>query len=414
MNILIVDDQPTNLRLLEAQLRAEGHHVTPAANGVEALSVLDRDGVDVIVSDILMPQMDGYRLCYEVRRRPDSQTIPFIFYTATYTSANDEKLCLDLGGDKYLRKPCSVEEIVKALREATDPARRRARGPTGSQVEPDVMREYNQRLVSKLEEKHIELQTAVRTLEAAHEEISELNRTLEQRVEQRTAELEAANRELESFSYSISHDLRAPLRAVDGFLQLFRGDYAAQLPDGADARLERIHESAVHMGLLIEGLLVLARSTRQPIKKERILPASIVKRVLEQLQREQEGRNVQISVADLPPCEADSTLLQQVFANLLSNALKYSRQRDPAVIEVGSRTENDECVYFVRDNGAGFAMQHAKKLFGVFERLHHVDEFAGIGIGLSIVKRIVERHGGRIWAEAKVGEGATFSFTLPG
>ena len=413
MNILIVDDHPTNLRLLEAQLRAEGHRVTPTANGVEALGALDRGGVDVIVSDILMPQMDGYRLCYEVRRKPAWQAIPFIFYTATYTSARDEKLCLDLGGDKYLRKPSSAEEIMSALNEASDAARSRAHRPAGSQPEPDVMQEYNQQLVSKLEEKHIELQTALRTLEAAHAEILELNRTLEQRVAERTADLEAANRDLESFSYSVSHDLRAPLRAVDGLLQLFRQDYAMQLPEHADARLQRIHESAVHMGLLIEGLLALARSSRQTLQKEPISPAEIAKRALEQLRPEREGRNLQISVADLPACEADSTLLQQVFANLLSNALKYSRQRDPAVIEVGSRTENGEAIYFVRDNGAGFAMAHSKKLFGVFERLHHADEFAGIGIGLSIVKRIIERHGGRIWAEAEVGKGATFSFTLP-
>jgi light-regulated signal transduction histidine kinase (bacteriophytochrome) len=226
--------------------------------------------------------------------------------------------------------------------------------------------------------------------------------------------LEAANKELEAFSYSISHDLRAPLRAIDGFVRMLQEDYAAQLPIKARQKLERIHESATRMGQLIDGLLTFSRFSRQPLNKQNVSPATIVKRVLEELRNGQDGRNVTISIADLPDCPADPLLLQQVFVNLLSNALKYSRQREPPVIEIGWRDEQGQCVYFVRDNGAGFDMQYAGRLFGVFQRLHRRTEFEGIGVGLSIVQRIIQRHGGRIWAEAEVDKGATFYFTLPG
>jgi two-component system, sensor histidine kinase and response regulator len=412
VKILIVDDQPTNLKLLQAQLQAAGHAVIPALDGVQALDVLRQQSVDAIISDILMPRMDGYRLCYELRKNPEWQATPFIFYTATYTSVADEKLSLELGGDKYLLKPCRVEEMLAALAEVTSDGGRQRRRLTASLSVPDVMQQYNQRLVSKLEEKNVELHEAMQELETANKQVLALNRTLERRVAERTAELEATNKELEAFSYSVSHDLRSPLRSIDGFLQLFREEYARRLPEGADEKLAYIRQHAVHMGRLIEGLLAFSRSARAPLKKERVSPAVIVRQVLDELCPGREERNVQVSVGDLPECEADATLLRQVFVNLLSNAIKYSRQRAPAVIEVGCCDEQGESVFFVRDNGAGFAMDDAKRLFGVFERLHDSAEFEGIGVGLSIVKRIVERHGGRVWAESVPNEGATFRFTL--
>jgi two-component system sensor histidine kinase/response regulator len=412
VNVLIVDDQPTNLKLLQAQLQAAGHVVTPATNGVEALDLLRRQGADAVISDILMPRMDGYLLCYEVRKNPAWASIPFIFYSATYTSPSDERLCLDLGGDRYLQKPCSVEVIVGALQAATRRTTQRTPQVDAMLTEADVMQEYSKRLVSKLEEKQIALQRALDELETAHEEILALNQTLEQRVGDRTFELAAANRELEAFSYSVSHDLRAPLRSIEGFLQLFRKEYAGQLPELAVGMLERTHENAVLMGRLIEGLLAFSRFSRAPLKKEKVSLQAIVKQVIDQLEPDRQGRDVQITVGDLPECDADPTLLRQVLANLLSNAIKYSRRRDPAIIEIGWRDEQVGRVYFVRDNGVGFAMDEAERLFGAFERLHDNTEYDGIGIGLSIVKRIVERHGGRIWAESKLQQGATFYFTL--
>lgn len=237
--------------------------------------------------------------------------------------------------------------------------------------------------------------------------IQELNVALEQRVAERTAELEA-------FSYSISHDLRAPLRAMGGFARMLQEDHAAQLPPEAQQKLERIHVNALRMGQLIDGLLTFSRLSLQPLNKRNVSPASIAQRALEELQPEQSIRRAQISVAELPDCQADATLLQQVFVNLLSNALKYTRDRDPAVIEIGSRQDEGTCVYFIRDNGAGFEMEYSNKLFGVFQRLHRPEQFEGTGVGLAIVQRIVHRHGGRIWAEAAPDKGATFYFTLAG
>jgi PAS domain S-box-containing protein len=246
---------------------------------------------------------------------------------------------------------------------------------------------------------------------SAIRDISERKR-FERALKEKNQELEAAIGELESFSYSISHDLRAPLRAMGGFARLVQEDYAAQLPAEARQKLERIHENANKMGRLIDGLLSFSRLSRQPLSLCSVAPAALVQRALEELHNEQAGRRVEITVAELPACQADPTLLQQVFANLLSNALKYTRGRDPAVIEVGAREESGQCVYFIRDNGAGFEMQYANKLFGVFQRLHRQDQFEGTGVGLAIVHRIVHRHGGRVWAEAAPEQGATFFFTL--
>ena len=239
----------------------------------------------------------------------------------------------------------------------------------------------------------------------AEEKIRQLNIELEQRVADRTAELEA-------FSYSVSHDLRAPVRAIGGFARMVQEDYATELPAEAQRKLDRIHENAMKMGQLIDGLLAFSRLGRQPLNKRKVLPAVIVRRVLEELQPEQAGRRLNITVSELPVCLADPTLLQQVFANLLSNAFKYSRDRDPAVVEIGARDENGQRIFFVKDNGAGFEMEYAHKLFGVFQRLHRADQFEGTGVGLAIVQRIIQRHGGRIWAEAEPEKGATFSFTL--
>jgi|SRR5581483_10231744 len=246
----------------------------------------------------------------------------------------------------------------------------------------------------------------------AQDQIRRLNLDLERRVIERTAQLEAANYELESFAYAISHDLRAPLRAVNGFTQMLLEDYAPQLPDEAQRKLRVIHDRAIHMGNLIDGLLVLSRVGRHSLQKTTVAPLNLVREALEELHAEQQGRRVEIAIGALPACQADPVLLRQVFVNLLSNALKYSGNKEIARIEVGSRNENGRCVYYIRDNGAGFDPRYTGRLFGVFQRLHLADEFEGMGIGLSIVQRIIHRHGGRVWAEGAVDQGATFSFTL--
>jgi len=244
------------------------------------------------------------------------------------------------------------------------------------------------------------------------EEIRQLNAGLEQRVAERTTQLEAANKELEAFSYSVSHDLRAPLRAVDGFSQAVEEDYGPQLPEEGRRYLHTIREGAQRMGALIDDLLTFSRMSRLEIKKEWVDTGKLVRDALAELSPQQTGRQVEIRLGELPACQGDAALLKQVWINLLSNALKYTRKRDAAVIEIGCTREHDANVYFVRDNGTGFDMQYAHKLFGVFQRLHRAEDYEGTGVGLAIVQRIVHRHGGRVWADAALDRGATFHFTL--
>jgi signal transduction histidine kinase len=251
------------------------------------------------------------------------------------------------------------------------------------------------------------------------EAVAKANSQLEDKVREvteRTRELEAANRELDAFSYTISHDLRAPLRAINGFTSILFDEYNDALPPEASRYLKRVKDSGEHMGHLVDDLLAFSRLGRQAVRTRRVSMKSLVDRALEQLAQARDGRQVEIVVGELPDGEVDPVLLEQVFVNLLSNALKYSRHREQARIEVGvlDPKDGEGPVYFVRDNGAGFNMEYAGKLFGVFQRLHRSEDYEGTGVGLAIVQRVVERHGGRIWAEAKVDEGATFYFTLKG
>ncbi len=240
------------------------------------------------------------------------------------------------------------------------------------------------------------------------EALRRLNAELEARVRERTAQLEAANRDLEDFAYSISHDLRAPLRSIDGFSRIVLEDYAQSLDAEGQRHLRRIVASVQRMSQLIDALLDFSRLGRQPLSTRVCDPAALVRAVWDDLRPSAGERAVQFSLGDLPPCQADPPLLRQVFFNLLSNAVKYTSPRPAARIEAGWAAG----AYFVRDNGVGFDMQYAHRLFGVFQRLHSAEDFEGTGVGLAIVKRIVERHGGHVWAEAALDQGATFYFTL--
>jgi PAS domain S-box-containing protein len=240
----------------------------------------------------------------------------------------------------------------------------------------------------------------------AREEARRLREELEHRVRQRTAELEA-------FSYSVAHDLRSPLRALDGFARILLEEHAAGLPEEGQEYVRDIRRNAGKMGQLVDDLLAFSRLGCQAVQRRRVAPAALVREILEELRPEQVSRRIAVVVGDLPPCHADPALLRQVWANLLGNAFKYTRRHDPVRVEIGCVERDGERVYFVRDNGVGFDMRYAGRLFGVFQRLHRAEEYDGTGVGLAIVQRIVHSHGGRVWAEAAVNRGATFYFTLP-
>lgn len=247
------------------------------------------------------------------------------------------------------------------------------------------------------------------SIEGKTTEVTELN----ERLQQRAAAVEAANAELEGFAYSVSHDLRAPLRAINGFSQILLDDHADELSTEARRLLGKVSANAERMGRLVDELLSFSRLGRQGLTLETLSPRSVVKEAQEQLEADLQGRSIEMTVADdLPPCRADRALLRQVYANLIGNALKFTRDRDPARIEIGWRDDGGTVVYFVADNGAGFDMQYADKLFGVFQRLHPAGQYEGMGVGLATVQRVVHRHGGRVWAEGEVGEGARVFFTI--
>jgi len=258
-----------------------------------------------------------------------------------------------------------------------------------------------------------ELGQLARMFNAMTEKVQQSQKNLEEKVQRRTAQLEATNQELEAFSYSVSHDLRAPLRAVSGYAMILKEDYTEKLDEEGNRILHMIVNNARMMGLLIDDLITFSKIGRKETQYRPVDMKLLIDSCIQELQPLRGGQSLNIKVGSIAPCFGDGNLLKQVWMNLISNAIKYSSKEKNPVIEIGSRMETDRLIYFVRDNGVGFDMKYADKLFGVFERLHSQDEFEGTGIGLALCKRIIHKQGGEIWADATKGFGATFYFSIP-
>lgn len=387
--VLAVDDSPTYLQALASQLREEGYDVATATSGEEALDLLAVQPPDCVLLDLMMPGLSGHDTCRRIRGNPAWRDIPVIIL-----SALDERDAMlegiNAGADDYITKSGDSDVLSARLR---------------AQLRRRQFEEENRHIREQL------LRSEMEAAEArAARELAEMRARLLAELEKKNRELEDKNRELESFSYSVSHDLRAPLRAIDGFARILEEEHGPRLDEEARRCIGVVRGNAVRMGGLIDDLLRLSRMGRQGMSPGPLDLAAECRSVFEELRA---GRPVELKVGGLPEAYGDRTMVRQLLHNLLSNAVKYSSKRQTARVEVGVHGDPADRTYYVRDNGVGFDMQYASKLFGLFQRLHADDEFEGTGVGLAIVQRIVQRHGGRVWAESKPGEGATFFFSLP-
>jgi signal transduction histidine kinase len=408
---LVVDDLRENLYLLEALLKGYGYTVQTAVNGAEGLALANKDLPDIIISDVLMPTMDGFTFCIQCKSDTRLKQIPFIFYTATYTDPKDEKFALSLGADAFFVKPIEPVELIEKINEVVSNHGKRSVEETGT-TQPVNLKVYNEILIHKLETKMADLDITNKELLESESRYRNLNIELEKRIRERTAQLEAANQELKAFSYSVSHDLRAPLRAMEGFSQILLKEYAGQLDETGQGYLNKINSASQHMKQLIDDLLDLSRVTRAELNKTKVNLSGMAAKLSAALSETQPGRQIEWDIVPDVIVNGDERLLEVALGNLLNNAFKFTSRHPTAHIEFGVKKENEQTVYFVRDDGAGFDMAYASKLFGPFQRLHSAGLFEGTGIGLTIVQRIINRHGGHVWAEAVIDKGATFYFTL--
>jgi two-component system sensor histidine kinase/response regulator len=360
--LFVVDDEIAHMRALCDTLGFEGYQVRGFHSPSDALRALSENQCDLLLTDLMMPEMDGIELVRAARGvDPDIAGVIMTGHGTIDTAVE----ALQIGALDYVLKPFRLNVILPVIARALE--------IRGLRIE---------------------------------------NAALQRREREQALELAAAYRDLESFSYSISHDLRSPLRAIRGMTGIYLEEAGDTVTTRGRARLEQVVRGAERMDQMIEDLLRFCRLSRTPPNRHRIDLNALARRVVKELQAADPQRHVEVRIEALPDCQADPGLIEQVMTNLLSNAFKFTKDRSDACVEIGSYREQEEPVYFVRDNGAGFNMQYADKLFGVFQRLHSQDQFPGTGVGLSIAKRILERHGGRIWANSAPGQGATFLFVV--
>jgi two-component system, NtrC family, sensor kinase len=383
--ILAVDDSMTYLQELASALRDEGYDVVLAHSGEEAIEMLAVQNVDCILLDLMMPGMGGQEACRRIKASATLRNTPLIMLTAV----EDRQALIEglsTGADDYIAKSNEFD-VLRARIQA--------------QMRRKQFEDENRRIRDQLLRSELEASEA-----RAARELAEAKAVL-------VEELKYKNKELEAFSYSVSHDLRAPLRGIDGFSQALIEDYGDRLDESARNYLHRIRAAAQRMAVLIDDMLLLSRISRAQVNRERVDLSALAQTVVEELEHQNPERAVALDIQPDLATHADRGLMRVLLDNLLGNAWKFTARTGNARIELGSQTQGLDTVFFVKDNGAGFDMAHASVLFQPFQRLHDTADFPGTGIGLATVQRVVDHHGGRLWAEGTVGRGATVFFTIP-
>lgn len=474
VNILLVDDRRENLLALEGILKSLNENLVKASSGAETLKYLLRNEVAVILLDVEMPDMDGFQTATLIREREKTKHTPIIFLTAISKSDIHVSQGYSLGGVDYIFKPFAPDvlkskvsafvqmykqrreaqrqsELLKAERDfvtavldtvagvviVLDSEYRIVRvnrsweemtGYSSEEVKGHCLWEYLEdseraRDLLQCRQPVTDSEGYWLTKNSKNRVVSWSCTALKDNVSRRghyvvtgrdITELRQRTEELEGFTYSVSHDMRAPVRAIDGFTRILIEEYSDKVDEEGRRLLEIVRANTEKMGQLIDGLLALSRLGREKVIFSEIDMTDLARTAFEEQKAVgARDRNIRFKIAALPAAYGDKRLITQVFQNLLSNAIKFTRNEKAPEIEVGFTPGPTEDMYFVRDNGVGFDMDHAQKLFGTFQRLHGADEFEGSGIGLATVRRIIDRHGGRVWAEAKPNAGATFYFSLP-
>jgi light-regulated signal transduction histidine kinase (bacteriophytochrome) len=370
--ILIVDDTPDNLRLLSAMLSDRGYEVRKAINGRMALIAVEAAHPDLILLDIMMPEMDGYEVCTQLKSSPKTEEIPVIFLSAL-NEINDKVKAFTVGGADYISKPFHEREVL-------------------IRVENRLMLRRLQKQLSEQNTKLLE----------QNEQLNQLN-----------AELERSNQELEQFAYVVSHDLQSPLQSIIGFVDLLAYKYKNKLDEKANRYIYFIEDGAKRMQQLIQGLLAYSRVGRKGGEFEPVDCKAIVEGVKHNLSASIAASQAEVICHPLPEAIADPLQLSQVFQNLIGNAIKFCRPEEPPKVEISAERKDNQWLFKVSDNGIGIEAEYFQRIFEIFQRLHTAEEYPGTGIGMAICKKIVERHGGQIWVESTVNVGTTFYFTLP-
>ncbi|NUP13214.1 MAG: response regulator [Polyangiaceae bacterium] len=394
--VLVVDDSETYLQVIASVLRSDGYDVVMARSGEEALEMLAVQTVDCILLDLVMPGLSGKDTCRQIKSTPNLRDLPLIIVT----SIEDRHAMIEgltLGADDFIAKSSDLDVIKARVR---------------AQIRRKQFEDAHRRIREELLRSQLEATEA-----RSARQLAEARAALVESKAKMAEELERKNKELEAFSYSVSHDLRGPLRSIHGFSHLLLEDYANVLDaDGRDYLLH-VRAAAQRMSDIIDDLLLLSRVSRAELRRAPTDLAEIARNVAAELQNRHPDRTVELAISEGLVADADYRLMRVVFDNLIGNAWKFTAKTPEARIELGvMETERDgdgNAVFFVRDNGAGFDMTYAQKLFQPFQRLHTEEEFSGTGIGLATVQRVVDRHGGRVWAKGEVGRGATVFFTIP-